>query len=109
MSEPRDGVDRGLARERTILAWYRLGLAAVVCIAVLLRRVWPLHSTEQVVALGLIAGAAVVWAVVLIAFAVRRRDRDVGTSMWQRVPWLISTATVTLAAVGFVLALFAPP
>ena len=57
--------DVGLAGERTVLAWNRSGLAVVVCVAVLLRRVWPLHGTDQEVALGLIAGAVVVWACLL--------------------------------------------
>jgi Domain of unknown function (DUF202) len=109
MAEAHNRTDRGLARERTVLAWYRLGLAAVVCIAVLLRRVWPLHTTDQIVALGFVAGAAVLWALVLLAFAVRDRGRDAGAPMRPHVAWLITTATVTLAAVGFVLALFPPP
>ena len=107
MAQPQQRADRGLARERTILAWYRLGLATVVCIAVLLRRVWPLESAGQVVALGLISGAAVLWAVVLLIFAVR--GGDAGASMSARVGWLITAATLTLAAVGFVLALLPPP
>jgi uncharacterized membrane protein YidH (DUF202 family) len=109
MAQPQQRADRGLARERTILAWYRLGLAAVVCIAVLLRRVWPLESAEQVVALGLISAAAVLWAIVLLMFAVRGVGGDAGAPMSARVPWLITTATVTLAAVGIVLALLPPP
>jgi Na+-translocating ferredoxin:NAD+ oxidoreductase RnfA subunit len=109
MAEAHNRTDRGLARERTVLAWYRLGLAAVVCIAVLLRRVWPLHTTDQVVALGLVAAAAVLWALVLLAFAARAPGADAGAPMRPQVAWLITAATVTLAAVGFVLALFPPP
>ncbi len=53
---PPDPPDGGLAEERTALSWNRSGLAVVVCVAVLLRHVWPLHGTDEELALGLIAG-----------------------------------------------------
>src|SRR5215472_12629376 len=62
MARSREQADKAFAGERTILAWNRSGLAAVVCIAVLLRHTWPLRGTGQDVAMGLIAAAAIAWA-----------------------------------------------
>ena len=56
---------RGPGPERTDLAWNRTGLAVVVCIAVLLRRLRPLRGADQVVALAGISAGAMAWAVVL--------------------------------------------
>ena len=50
-----DAVHQGLTSERTDLAWNRSGLAIVACVAVLLRRIWPLRRTEQIVALACIS------------------------------------------------------
>src|ERR1700722_14311669 len=107
MTIPRDPDEAGLAGERTALSWNRSGLAVVVCVAVLLRHVWPLRGTDQEVALGLIAGAVVVWAVVLavLTFASRRTDADIphGLNLFR----LMTAGTLLLALVGFVAA-FAP-
>jgi len=98
----------GLARERTELAWNRSGLAALVCIAVLLRRLWPLHGAGEVVALAGIASGAAVW---VLALALGRigaggyQDRSVkGVHAFA----LMSAATVILAVAAFVLGLFPP-
>lgn len=53
--------DDGLAPERTQLAWGRSGLAVVVAVGVLARRVWTLHGATGVVALVLVAIGALVW------------------------------------------------
>ena len=107
MASTPDRPDPGLAGERTALAWNRSGLAVVVCVAVLLRHVWPLHGTDQEVALGLIAGAVVVWAVVLavLTLAARGPDADIphGVNLFR----LMTAGTLLLALVGFVAA-FAP-
>ena len=68
VEEPPAGIEvtpapvAGTARERTLLAWNRSGLSALICIAVLLRHLWPLNGTGSVVALIVIAVAAFVWA-----------------------------------------------
>jgi uncharacterized membrane protein YidH (DUF202 family) len=102
-----DPPDAGLAEERTALSWNRSGLAVVVCVAVLLRHVWPLHGTDQELALALIAGAVVLWAVVLaiLTLAARKRDADMphGANLFR----LVTAGTLLLAFVGFVAA-FAP-
>jgi hypothetical protein len=104
--EPPDG---GLAREQTVLAWNRSGLAAVVCIAVLLRRVWPLHGGAQDLAVALIATAAIVWAVVLVAVTGVGGDRDRTALLGPGWFGLLTAGTVLLATVGFVLAFVAAP
>jgi uncharacterized membrane protein YidH (DUF202 family) len=73
VSDP-EPIDHGRSHERTDLAWNRSGLAFVVCVAVLLRRIWPLHGTEQFVALACISVAAVAWALAL----------SVGRALWSR-------------------------
>jgi uncharacterized membrane protein YidH (DUF202 family) len=107
MTPTADPTDKGLAEERTALSWNRSGLAVVVCVAVLLRHVWPLHGTDEEVALGLIAGAVVIWAVVLafltLAARGRRADGPHGANLFR----IMTAGTLLLAAVGFVAA-FAP-
>jgi hypothetical protein len=103
------GPDAGLARERTLLAWNRSGLAAVVCIAVLLRRIWPLHGGAEELALGLIAAAAIVWAVVLLLVTMAHPSQREQVLLGRRVFPLMSAGTIILALLGFVLAFAAPP
>ena len=106
MTRPPNG---GLARERTILAWNRSGLAAVVCIVVLLRRLWPIHGAAQRLALGLIAAAATLWALVLLAIAASHTGRGGQPVMGRRVFPLMTAGTLMLALVALVLAFVAPP
>jgi hypothetical protein len=98
----------GLWRERTALSWNRSGLAALVCIAVLLRHIWPLHGTGQDVALGLIAAAAMVWAVALLAFTTSAAGRESQPQERPRAIQLMTAGTIALSAVGFAVA-FLPP
>ena len=97
-----DPPDAGLAEERTVLAWNRSGLAVVVCVAVLLRHVWPLHGTDQEVALGLIAGAVIVWAIVLAVLTFSARTHETGAPHRENVFRLVTAGTLLLAVVGFV-------
>jgi uncharacterized membrane protein YidH (DUF202 family) len=100
--------DRSLARERTQLAWTRSGLAVLVCIAVLLRHLWPLRGTEQIVAVSLIAAAAIGWGLAVLRLTNVRGTRT--ASLHGAVAFRLATAgTMLLAVVGFVLAFFAPP
>jgi uncharacterized membrane protein YidH (DUF202 family) len=104
--EPTGG---GLARERTALAWNRSGLAVVVCIALLLRHLWPLQGTGQYVALGGTAVAAIVWAVTLLVFSISGADRGERGPRGAKVFGLMTLGTVMLAVVGCALAFFANP
>jgi uncharacterized membrane protein YidH (DUF202 family) len=97
----------GLAEERTVLAWNRSGLAVLVCVAVLVRHLWPLHGADQELALCLFAAAVVIWAIVLVVFTTARR-RQVDAPQGESVYRLITAGTLLLAVVGFVAA-FAPP
>jgi hypothetical protein len=106
---PPRPADPGLARERTALAWNRSGLAAVVCIAVLLRRIWPLHGGAEKLALGLIAAAAIVWALVLLMVITANTGPEARPVMGRRVFPLMTAGTLILAVVALVLAFVAPP
>jgi hypothetical protein len=101
--------DPGLARERTILAWNRSGLAAVVCIVVLLRRLWPLHGAAERLALGLIGASATLWALVLLTIVAAEAGRGGQPVMGRRVFPLMTAGTLLLALVALVLAFVAPP
>jgi uncharacterized membrane protein YidH (DUF202 family) len=107
-SDGSDAPDVGLAGERTALAWNRSGLAVVVCVAVLLRHVWPLHGTDQEVALGLIAAAVVAWTVLLAALTLSVRGREPALPHDANVFRLMTAGTLLLALVGIVAAFAAP-
>jgi uncharacterized membrane protein YidH (DUF202 family) len=104
--EPPAGA--GAARERTLLSWNRSGLAVLVCIAVLLRHLWPLEGTGQVVAMVLVGAAAIVWALALFAFTHAGANRDENVLLTRDVFRLMTVGTVLLALVGFVLSLVVP-
>jgi len=99
----------GLARERTALAWNRSGLAVVVCVAVLLRHLWPLRGTGRDVVLGLIAAAAIVWAAALLVFGTSTASGAKDALSGPSVLYLMTVGTVMLAVVAFVLAFFVSP
>jgi hypothetical protein len=108
VAAPGAPVDPGLARERTILAWNRSGLAAVVCIAVLLRHIWPIHGAGQYVALGLVALAAILWAIALFMLTRSFPDRDGNLIIRPRIFRLLTSGTLLLALIGLILAFFPP-
>jgi uncharacterized membrane protein YidH (DUF202 family) len=99
----------GLAQERTDLAWSRSGLAVVVCVAVLLRRVWPLRGTDQAVALACISAGAGIWALaLLVGRTVLRRATGEGRRLSGRRASALTVGTLALALAAFVLGLFPP-
>jgi len=109
-SPPSDPADPGMAAERTDLAWNRSGLALVVCVAVLCRRLWPLRGADQVIALTAIALGAAAWALALrIGRAVSGGTRTRRGVLGGGALAAISAGTVLLAVAGFVLGFFPPP
>ena len=109
MAGSKDQAEEALARERTVLAWNRSGLAVAVCVAVLLRHLWPIQGTGQRLALGLIAAAGFVWAVALLARTAGSASRDDHVLLGPGVLRLVTAATVILAVVAFVLGFLAAP
>jgi uncharacterized membrane protein YidH (DUF202 family) len=102
-------VDHGLASERTDLAWNRSGLAIATCIAVLLRRIWPLDATSRVVALACISLGSGMWALALLmGRAVSRPTGGERRSLSPARAGAITAATVALAIAAFVLGFFPP-
>ena len=108
MATSPDPPDAGLAAERTVLAWNRSGLAVVVCVAVLLRHVWPLQGTDHEVALGLIGAAVIVWSLVFAVLMLSRGKRGPYVSHPENVFRLITAGTLLLALVGVVASFTAP-
>jgi uncharacterized membrane protein YidH (DUF202 family) len=101
--------DEPLAGERTDLAWTRSGIAFAVCIAVLLRRVWPINRADHLLALALVAVGTLAWAVGLVLARrmarTTHRGRDVMDAPTLR---LISGGTFVLAVGALVLGAFPP-
>ena len=99
----------GLARERTVLAWNRSGLALVVCIAVLLRHTWPLEGAGGLIAIVATAGAGVVWAIGLYTFSTAAAGRLEDSVTNEKLFRSITIGTILLAVAAIVLAFFAAP
>ena len=108
MARPPTPPDLGLAAERTVLSWNRSGLAVVVCVAVLLRHVWPLQGADHAVALGLIGAAVIVWSVVFVVLARSRAKRDSSVSHGENFFRLVTAGTLLLAVIGVVASFAAP-
>jgi uncharacterized membrane protein YidH (DUF202 family) len=109
MTPPQEAPDVGLAEERTVLAWNRSGLAVVVCVAVLLRHVWPLQGTDHEVALALIGVAVIVWSVIFAVLTHSRgRNKNRYVTHAEAVFRLITAGTLLLAVVGLVASFAAP-
>ncbi len=100
--------EKGLARERTALAWNRSGLAVLVCIAVLLRHLWPLRGGYQLLALGLVAVAAIVWAVAIVVIWIFQSGHQQPPSLGSRRLAMLSASTVILALGAMMLTFFTP-
>ncbi len=97
--------DRGLARERTDLAWNRSGLAVAVTVAIVLRRLWPLSGNREVLALALIATGAVLWVLGMRLGRLTHPRRGEG-GLGERSCRLLTMGTLVLAAAGFVAGVF---
>jgi uncharacterized membrane protein YidH (DUF202 family) len=101
--------DEPLAGERTDLAWTRSGIAFAVCVAVVLRRVWPLDESGDLLAVGLVGAGAVAWAFGLfVARRVARTTHEGRAVMDARTLRTITAGTFVLALGAFVLGFFPP-
>ena len=98
--EPRDP---GLARERTVLAGNRSGLALVVCAAVVPRHVWPLKGATELVTLGIIAAIAVAGALALLVLRINRHEHASRSSHRERAFGLMTVGAVVLALLAIAL------
>jgi hypothetical protein len=104
-----DPVDEGLTQERTDLAWNRSGLAVVTCIAVLLRRIWPLRGADHIVALVCISAGAFAWAMAMsLGRIVGSRTNEKRWRLSQSRATVITVGTLALALAAVALA-FVPP
>jgi hypothetical protein len=104
-----DPVDHGLTSERTDLAWNRSGLAVVACVAVLLRRLWPLRGTDQIVALACISAGALAWGLALtVGRALGSRRSGARWGLTPRRAVVITAGTLALALAALALALVPP-
>jgi uncharacterized membrane protein YidH (DUF202 family) len=100
--------DSGLAHERTVLAGNRSGLAVIVCIAVVLRHLWPLNGTDESVAIGIIAFAAIICALAILALRLDRSERSSGSARRPQAFCLMTIGTVALAVAGITLTFLTP-
>jgi uncharacterized membrane protein YidH (DUF202 family) len=101
--------DEPLAGERTDLAWTRSGIAFAVCVAVLLRRVWPLDRADHILALALVALGAIVWALgLMLARRIARTTHHGRDVMDARTLRLISAGTFVLGLSAFVIGWLPP-
>lgn len=106
MAEPLDEDDEGLAPERTALAWNRTGVAFLVAIAALGRKVWPIDAQNHGWAVLALGGATLVFLASLwIATRLQTHHRYQGDTMDERAFQLVTIGTLTVAIAGFVLAL----
>jgi uncharacterized membrane protein YidH (DUF202 family) len=106
VSDHRDA-RKGLAVERTALAWNRSGLAVVAIGAVLARAAAEAgHAVAGVICAAVLALAGGgVWAFGVFAYSNRRRGQSLDASRQRTALRLISAVTVLCAALAFVLAL----
>jgi len=96
------GRDSGLARERTDLAWNRSGLAVAITVAIVLRRLWPLHGDRAIVALALIAIGAVTWVVGMRVGRSFASSSHADGTLGESACRMLTIGTFVLATAGFV-------
>jgi uncharacterized membrane protein YidH (DUF202 family) len=101
--------DPGLARERTALAWNRSGLALLVAVAIMLRRLWPLEGTTSVVIIMVLAVGAILWATGMLLSRRQRSDMNVTGAATRSHFQILTVGTLVLAFAGFLVGLLSIP
>ena len=96
------GRDSGLAVERTDLAWNRSGLAGAVTVAIVVRRLWPLHGDRTVLALALIATGGVLWVAGMRLGRRIGRAAGAARTLGDSACRMMAIGTVLLAVAGFI-------
>ena len=105
VSEERD---RGLAVERTDLAWNRSGLALLACLAIVARRFFPLDTRVDHVAAYLLLGlGGLSWAFGLLLGRRAAESARHGAPAAARLR-VATGSTVVIAVAAFALDLFPP-
>jgi len=101
--------DEPLSGERTDLAWTRSGIALVLCVGVLLRRVWPIDRADHAVAVALVGVGALAWAMgLVVARRVARTTHHGREVMDGPTLRLLSGGTFALAIAAFILGWLPP-
>ncbi|MGZ4675140.1 MAG: DUF202 domain-containing protein [Acidimicrobiia bacterium] len=107
MPRPLDEDDEGLAPERTALAWNRTGIAFLVAIAALGRRVWPIDRGNHGFVVGALGFATLLFLASLwVATRLATRHRYEGETMDATAFRLVTVGTLVVAVAGLALALF---
>ena len=107
MASPIHADDDGLSPERTALAWNRTGMAFLIAVAALGRRVWPIgQGNHGFVLLALGIAAAAFLGSLWFASRLRTHARYGGETLDPHAFRLVSAGTLVLAIAGFALALF---
>jgi uncharacterized membrane protein YidH (DUF202 family) len=101
--------DAGLASERTSLAWNRSGLAVLAVLAIVLRRLWPLHGGRAAVVLIILAVGALVWAFGMLLTSRSQRAPESSGLLSTSNGRILTIGTLLLAVAGFLVSLSALP
>ena len=106
--EVAEAWDEGLAPARTELAWGRTGLAVLVAVAALSRRVWTLHGGLEIAALTLVGVGGLVWLFGMRLSRGLHDHMDPHGLDGRRAFGLVTLGTVLLAVGGLVLGIVLP-
>jgi uncharacterized membrane protein YidH (DUF202 family) len=99
--------DDGLSPERTALAWNRSGMAFLIAIAALGRRIWPIDRGNHALVLAALGVAGIAFLASLwFATRLRAHHRYGGETLDAHAFRLVSIGTFVLAVAAFALALF---
>ena len=94
--------DRGLARERTELAWNRSGLAVLVAVGIMVRHLHPFDDAADVVVGCLIAAGALLWGTGMW-FARQTKASRSSPTLGQSTCLLIMIGTLVLAVAASII------